>query len=72
MKEYQFLGGELVIANVPVPSQKVKSEANLACFLHKEPDLMRCFVVVGFNPFEKYDRQIGSFPKVRDENSKNV
>ena len=31
------------------------------------------FLVGGFNPFEKYDRQIGFiFPKFRGENSKNL
>ena len=28
-------------------------------------------LVGGFNPSEKYDRQIGSFPQVRDKNDKN-
>ena len=29
-------------------------------------------LVGGFNPFEKYVRQIGSFPQVKGENSKKI
>ena len=29
-------------------------------------------LVGGFNPFEKYARQIGSFPQVGEENKKNL
>ena len=29
-------------------------------------------LVGGFNPFEKYARQIGSFPQVKGENSKKI
>ena len=36
-----------------------------------DPSVDYSFLVGGFNPFEKYDRQIGScFPKVRGENKK--